>query len=135
MYLYNNINIKAEGKMLGTSSEYLTYVYGYYLRYKDLDSFDHHDDISLMKNVKEKKVKSQIIDKYIEVNGKHGKEKKPVFKEVEKYVWDIDTMPEETKSEEFYDAGAVQGFLIGTVKQLIGEVEDLKKRISLLKVK
>jgi hypothetical protein len=109
-----NLLPSANGQhFLGTSSLYFNGVYADAVRYKSLDSFEEHDDISLMKKIKEKEVTEK------------GKKK---------FVWDYDTMPKETKSEEFYDAGAVQGFLIGTVKQLIGEVEDLKKQINLLKV-
>jgi uncharacterized protein (UPF0335 family) len=44
-------------------------------------------------------------------------------------------MPEEVYDGEFYDAGAVNGLLIGTAKQLIQRIEDLEEEIKQLKKK
>ena len=110
IYFYPNGASKGS---CGTNTNYWKYIYGDNIRYKDLDSFDNHDDISLIKKIKEKETT------------KGGKKRN---------VWDYDSMPEETKSDGFYSAGAVQGLTIGTLKQLIDRVEKIENKLNNIKI-
>ena len=61
---------------------------------------------------------------------KKGQKKITKRKDIEKEVWDEATMPKEVYEDGFYDAGAINGLLIGTVKQLIEKVESLENKIN-----
>jgi len=110
---------------LGESTRYWQYLWAYYVRYKNLSSFQDHDDIKIIKNIKEKTITRDIVIGYDETK----KPRKPIIKKETIKVWDMDSMPEGIKDRGFYDAGAVNGLMIGTLKQLIKKVEDLEEKI------
>jgi len=108
---------------LGESSRYWCYLWAKYVRYKDLAAFQEHDDIALIKNIKDKTIKRIQVDGY-------DKDKKPIKREEEVRVWDEETMPPEVYKDGFYDAGAVQGFAIGALKKIIEKVEQLESKVK-----
>jgi len=57
------------------------------------------------------------------------KENKGKTRLVEKSVWDEKTLPPEVYKDGFYNAGAVSGLIIGTLKQIIAKVEALEQKI------
>ena len=112
---------------LGTDTHFWRWIYSYYVRYKDLASFEDHDDISLIKNIQEKSNSAKMKVNVIE--GEKNESDK-FIPDITTPVWDYDSMPEEVKVDGFYDAGAVNGFLIGALKQLINKVELLESKIK-----
>jgi len=110
---------------LGEQTRYWQYLWAYYVRYKDLASFQNQDDISLIKNIKEKKITRYQVKGY----DKTKRPPAPIKKYETIKVWDPKTMPKETRVGEFCDAGAINGFLIGIIKQLIEKVEQLEKKM------
>jgi hypothetical protein len=112
---------------LGDSKRYWQYLWANYVKYKHLDSFQHHNDIDIIKDIRYKKITRLQVDGY--------KNDKPIKRNENVNVWDENTMPSEVYKDGFYDAGALQGLTIGTLKQLIEKVEDLEKQIDLLKNK
>jgi len=88
-----------------------------------LAAFQEHDDIGLIKNIKDKTITRYQVEGYDE-------EKKPIKKEETIKVWDEATFPEEVYKDGFYDAGSVQGLTIGTLKQLIERVEQLELKVK-----
>lgn len=110
---------------IGWSGNYLHQLYTYLCRWKSSQAFQKYDDIALIKKIKTKKIKTREADKLVN----NDKKKKVWGKEVEKEVWDGATMPKEVYPDGFYDAGAMSGFLIGTIKQLIEKVEQLEAKI------
>ena len=110
---------------LGTDTYFWRWMYSYYVRYKDLASFEDHDDISLIKNIQEKTVNSS------KMNMLNPSEETPTdAADITTPVWDYDSMPDEVKVNGFYDAGAVNGLLIGALKQLITRVETLEGQLN-----
>lgn len=84
-----------------------------YLRYKNLGSFDALPDLQLAKNYKTKTITEQGI---------------------EREVIDKDSLPFlRPEKGDFFDAGKVNGFLLGCVKQLAQEIDLLKTEIATLK--
>jgi len=107
-----------------TSGNYWYSLYVNKLYYKsDEGSFEEHEDIEMMKNIKEK-------DSVLEIkNKKTGKKEKKQRK-----VWDKKTYPNEVLGENGFTKGnEMFGFLIGTFKQLIEKVEKLEDEIESLK--
>ncbi len=98
------------------------YSYYYYAKHTSLVSFDKHDDIRLLKSVPTKTKKEKLM-----------KGKKEIEKDVE--YFDLTDIPEAKGEGDMINLGAVNGLLIGTVKQLIEEVETLKNEITNLKNK
>jgi len=121
-------NTDSSYSSIGTSDRYFQYLYSYYVRYKDLAAFEEHDDIALIKNIKEKKILRYQVKGF-------DKSKKPIKENETIKVWDEKTMPPEVYKDGFYDAGAVNGLAIGTLKQLITKMENLEQEIKLLKNK
>ena len=104
-----NFRTDAEDLNLGSSTagEHWNYIYGNYIRW-DVDgtSFQDHDDIALMKEVK--------------TVTKKGKK-----------VFDKKSFPKEVVGDDnMFDMGNMQGFLIGTIKQLIEKVEKLENKVN-----
>jgi len=110
-----------EGANLGSSTYSFYQMFANLVRYKDLDSFESHDDIELIKNIKEKE---------IEINEPDEDGVKQSNKKIKKMVWDINSMPKETNASGFHDAGAVNGLIIGALKQLINKVEKLETKLN-----
>ena len=108
---------------LGESTRYWQYLWAYYVRYKDLAAFQKHDDISLIKNIKDKTITRYQVKGYDE-------KKKPIKAKEIADVWDETTFPEKVYQDGFYDAGAVNGLVIGTLKQLIEKVEILEQKVE-----
>jgi len=121
-------NTDSSYSSIGASDRYFQYLYSYYVRYKDLAAFKEHDDIALIKNIKEKDITRYQVKGF-------DKDKKPIKKNETIKVWDETTMPSEVYKDGFYDAGAVNGFLIGTVKQLVEKVEVLENKVEILENK
>lgn len=110
---------------LGEQTRYWQYLWVNYLRYKDIDTFQTHDDIALIKNIGTKEVTRVQVEGYDDTKIPPV----PIKKYETVHVLDPDTMPEEVKFGEFCDAGALQGLIIGTLKQLITKVEELESKI------
>lgn len=115
----------AGGSNIGSPSLYFNQMYADNVSYKSLNSFDHINDIEAMKKIKLKTVEVEEPDEV----GK--KEKKMITKQ----VWDFNSLPKDTKDGEFYNAGAVSGFIIGSIKELIKKVETLESQLQELKNK
>ena len=113
---------------IGASDRYFMYLYSWYVRYKDIAAFKSHDDIALIKNIKEKTITRTQVDGF-------DKDNKPKKREEIIDVWDETTMPPEVYKDGFYDAGAVQGLTIGTLKQIIDKIDAMEQEIKLLKNK
>lgn len=128
IYCYGSIlpNPDPSYSSLGESSRYWQYLWANYVRYKDLASFQHHNDIDLIKNIQEKRIIKNKVIGY----DKTKRIAKPIKKKEIENVWDETTMPKEVYQDGFYDAGAVQGLTIGTLKQLIERVENLEEKIE-----
>ncbi len=94
---------------LGIATKYWYSIYSNIIRYKDLASFQHHDDISLIKSISTQK-----------------KGKKEVFDNLPEEV--IERVPD--TGDYFIDAGAMQGLTIGTLKQLIERVEKIEAKLA-----
>ena len=105
---------------VGTPSLPFNQVYATNVRYKSLDSFDHIKDIEAIKKIRTKKITVEEPDEV-------GRKKAGY---IEREVWDPDTLPQDTKRGEYVDAGAITGFLIGAVKELIEKVEALEKSVG-----
>lgn len=112
---------------LGTASKYFFYAYVNNIRYKTIDTFQHHNDIALMKNIKAKKIKEKIplSGHFFSKNGKQLK-----TKITEREVWDESTFPKEIVDGEFINGNAMIGFLMGTIKQLIDKMEKLEQKVD-----
>ena len=108
---------------IGNSTYYWYALFARYVRYKTLSSFEHLDDISMLKKI------TTTVEEIEEiVKGKKVKKK------IE--VWDRKTMPHVLdESGEFIDAGKLNGFLIGVLKQLVEKVEILEARLKTLEKK
>ena len=115
----------AGGSNIGSPSLYFNQMFADNVSYKSLNSFDHINDIEAMKKIKLKTVEVEEPDEV----GK--KEKKMITKQ----VWDFDSLPKDTKDGEFYNAGAVSGFIIGSIKELIKKVETLESQLQEFKNK
>lgn len=89
---------------VGTVAAHFYQVTADRIRY-DTDSvvFQEHDDIKLLKDIKAIR--------------KEGKD-----------VWDKKSFPKEVVEEGMYDVATMQGFLVGTIKQLIQRVEELEAK-------
>ena len=132
MYINDDIypNSDNSSSSLGFSTRYFHQMYANFVRYKNLGSFQNHDDIQLIKNIKTKIAKIQKPHTFIKEEGKlDGEIEKILGKQISQEVWDENTMPKETYEDGFYDAGAVNGLMIGALKQLIEKVEELENRI------
>ena len=110
------------GAICGYANSYWEQVVSNYVWYKNLGSFQEHDDIALIKNIKKKVVQ-------LEESVSLKKENKGKTRLVEKSVWDEKTLPPEVYKDGFYNAGAVSGLIIGTLKQIIAKVEALEQKI------
>jgi len=119
-----DINPDSDVSDLGQSFDYFHQLYANLVRYKTIGAFQSHDDIQLMKNIK---MKEDFIAQPHLARTSSGKKGKGLEKKVKGEVWDEKTMPDGVYEDGFYDAGKVNGFLIGTVKQLIERVEELEK--------
>jgi len=110
---------------VGFSTRYLHQLYTNFLRYKDVDTFQTHDDIALIKGIKTKQIKVRQPDKL------DKKEKKIKGGSINREIWDETTLPKEVVDNGFINGNAMTGFLIGTLKQLIDKVEKLEQRVDL----
>ena len=124
----SNLNPDSDVSDLGQSYDYFHQLYANLVRYKSIAAFDSYDDIQLMKDIK---MKESFVGQasLVKVDSK-GKRKITKRKDVKKEVWDEKTMPKEVYEDGFYDAGSVNGLLIGAVKQLIEKVETLENIIN-----
>ena len=127
MYINNDVypNSDNSSSALGFSTRYFLQLFANYVRYKDLAAFETHDDIALIKNIKKRTVTNQNI-KELDIKRNHIKSKN-----MTKEIWDEKSMPPEVYQNGFYDAGAVQGLTIGTLKQIIDRVEKLEQKVGL----
>jgi len=107
---------------LGSAANYMFSIYSNYVYYTTLTAFDAFDDISLIKKIKMKKSIVQEPTKL--ASGKYTKGNK-----INKDIWDETTMPQEVYKDGFYDAGSLNGLVIGTLKQLITKVEQLEQKM------
>jgi hypothetical protein len=105
---------------------YAVYSHYYYAQYTSFLSFQHHDDIALIKNIKSKIVKEPSMQRQI----KKGQEILVQGKSMKKEVWDIDSLPEEVKEGEFIKTEVLHGLTIGALKQLIEKVEILEQKVD-----
>jgi hypothetical protein len=107
---------------IGYSDRYWYAVYANYLYFKtDHASFDEFDDLAMIKNIKPHPTET------IEYNIKGKKEKVPIIDKstLPKYVLNYtDKSNHQHDNEEFIDASAMSGLLIGAVKQLIAKHEE-----------
>lgn len=103
---------------LGLSTQYWYRLYANHVYYKDHQAFDAFDDISLMKNIKMKTVTRE----------RNNKTEKNIEETVD--IWDETTMPAQTMENGFFKAGAVNGLLIGAIKELIKKIELFEERIK-----
>jgi len=87
---------------LGTSTKYWLYAYVNHLRFKDWSTFQKHDDIGLLRQIKAK-ADSDLID--------------------------IATVPDEIKEGEFMDLGNMMGLLAGAIRQLADKVDNLEEKV------
>ena len=131
-YIYSNSIYpnSADSYYCGTSSAYWLAVYSYYYYAKDttIHSFEAHDDISLIKNIKPRKINViKPMEKALATKGK-GKTIPPVLEEKE--VWDASTFPKEVRKGDFVQVGALHGLTIGALKQLIDRVEKLEQKVN-----
>lgn len=102
---------------LGSSYQYTywRYIYGYYVRYKDLASFESLDDLAILKSIKEKETKDE-----------KGKIKKVIDKNELKHLLSDD----DHGNNDFFDAGKVSGFALCVSKKLLERIEELEKKIA-----
>lgn len=105
---------------------YAVYSHYYYAKYTSFLSFQNHDDIALIKNIKVKKVKEPEMKRQIE----NTHEVLVKGKLADKEVWDIDSLPEEVKEGEFIKSEVLHGLTIGALKQLIEKVEILEQKVD-----
>jgi len=107
---------------LGTPTQYTywKYIYGYYVRYKDIASFESLDDLAILKSIKEKETKDE-----------KGKIKKVIDKNDIKHLLSDDDFGE----NDFFDAGKVSGFALCVSKKLLERIEELEKKIAELEDK
>jgi len=118
---------EADGSNLGTSTYYWHQVFADLVRYKDLASFDHIDDLEAIKAVNIKTIEREGPDDIdSEGNVIRGKKYK-------KDVWDTKTLPKDVVEGEFIDANAMNGLVIGSLKELITKVESLESQLQELK--
>jgi len=128
LVLSADVNPASDSSDLGQSYDYFHQLYANLVKYKTIGSFQHHDDIQLIKNIK---TKNALVGRSSLVKVDSKKQRKITKrKDIKKEVWDEATMPKEVYEDGFYDAGAINGLLIGTVKQLIEKVEDLEDKIN-----
>ena len=103
-------------KNLGTSTYYWNkiYAYNYYGKITSISSFQTHDDIKLVKSIKEKRVKQ--IAEGIETD-----------KEIT--VLDFDSLPDEIKEEEgFISVPNLTSLALGAIKQMAERLDALEER-------
>ena len=82
-----------------------------------LGAFDEHDDIELLKAIKTKTEK---------IKDHHTKERK------DRLVYDKSTIhPDIIDDEGMTSLGMMQGFLIGTLKQLVERLEAIETHLSI----
>ena len=117
----------ANGSNLGSPSLHFYQLYADNVRYKDLDSFDHIDDLEAIKAVGIKTIEKEGPDD-IDSDGNVVKGKKH-----KKDVWDIKTLPKDVIEGDFIDANAMSGLMIGSLKELINKVETLESQLQELK--
>ena len=136
LYMYGTTSSRSfilpnvsEGSNLGAPSYYFYQMYASNVRYKDLASFDHIDDLEAIKSVKIKTIEKEGTDD-IDSKGKIKKGKK-----YKKDVWDIKTLPKDVVEGDFIDANAMSGLMIGSLKELINKVETLESQLQELKNK
>jgi hypothetical protein len=98
---------------IGDPYRYFNEVYAYTFRYKvPPSSFQHYDDIQLLKNIKETEIEDSRTKKRIK-------------------VWELKDLPEEVKTKEgFIDQAKLQGFIIGVLKALVEKIENLETKIN-----
>lgn len=119
----------ANGSNLGSPSLYFYQLYADNVRYKNLASFDHIDDLEAIKAVGIKTIEKEGPDD-IDSDGNVVKGKKH-----KKDVWDIKTLPKDVVEGDFIDANAMSGLMIGSLKELINKVETLESQLQELKNK
>lgn len=132
-----NGNIQPNGndsKEIGYSNSYFNQIVGNHIFYKSIGSFDKHDDLGLIKAIQPKMVthKEKKSLEYKEI--KKGKKMVQVVEEmvdVQKEIWDEATMPKEVMKDGFFDAGMLNGLLVGSIKQIIDRLEAIEKKIKL----
>ncbi len=109
---------------IGSPSLYFHQVFADRVRYKDLASFDHIDDLEAIKAVNIKTIEREGPDDIdSEGNVIRGKKYK-------KDVWDTKTLPKDVVEGEFIDANAMNGLVIGSLKELINKVEQLENKVN-----
>jgi hypothetical protein len=96
---------------IGTNTLYWGSIWGNYVRYKNLSSFDALDDLVLAKNYKIKTITEDGV---------------------QKEVVDHDSMPflKAEGEEPFFDLGKTNGFLLGCIKALVLRVEKLEAEVK-----
>jgi len=105
---------------LGNSSYYWYALFANYVRYKTLSSFEQLNDIELLKNIKTTVEEVEEV-----VDGKTIK--------VQREVWEKKTMQHVLdESGEFIDAGKLNGFFVGVLKQLVEKIELIEEKLSKL---
>jgi len=137
---------------LGSSNRYFYRIYSnyYYGKHTSISSFQNEKDCDLIKTIKttKKKVKEPVItDKKKEEIKTHtllkdGESKETTLlkenptieeQEVEKEYFDFSDLPDEVKEkleykDGFFNQVALQGLLIGSIKELINRVENLENK-------
>lgn len=113
----------------GTSTFYWSDVFSdtYHGKVTTIQSFEHHDDLALVRAIKPKMVKVRRLEGL-------GRDARQV--EVDREIFDPDTLPEEvlerdsTGAAQFVKMGAMHGFLIGAFKKLTAQSDQDDARIG-----
>jgi len=87
---------------LGVSNNYWLYAFVNHLRFKDWSTFQKHDDVKLLKQIKPK-VDSEDVD--------------------------MDTVPDGIKEDGFINLGATVGLLAGAITQLSDRLDKIEERL------
>ncbi len=122
IYLFDDLypNSDNASTSLGFAARYNLQVYANFIRYKDLASFDVHDDIALLQGIKTK----TIIRRGPSWLDKNGVKRRGVEKEA--IVLDGTSLPKDVFQDGFFDSGGLTGLLLGAIKQLVERVEALE---------
>jgi hypothetical protein len=113
-FTVNNGNIMpqtANVGNIGSNTLYWGSIWGNYVRYKNLSSFDALDDLALAKNYKIKTITEEGV---------------------QKEVVDHESLPflKAEGEEPFFDLGKTNGFLLGCIKALVLRVEKLEAEVK-----